>query len=389
MRVAILILNYNGRDLLEECLPSVLHAAQQSRYECHVILIDNDSSDESLEFLAATFPEVEVLPRPNRGLCSFNDVIEGASGDFDYPVALLLNNDLKLASGAIDPLVEPFHVRAGHNDDQNAPAVFLSAPLCWQFDGVTCEGFKTAVRWRYGLVQATGRFPGHQRAIRVPGETACAGAALAVNCQLFRELGGFDPLYLPGRIEDLDLAYRAWQRGWSLRYVPDAIAFHKGQVSFGREHGKQGCDHLAWRNTLLFQWKNLRSRRSQVRQLFGCGLRIARDLVTAPLRSNKQRWEFLRAWLEARRLWKTRGVEQRTRNSSTPRNRRRVEIERELEFFQRFSQQTLLSESRGQAIEYPATSDPTLNAEQIISGNMPGTSPENRPAFLSGVQGGR
>ena len=88
---AVLVLNYNGRDLLGECLPSVLRAAAVSRHDCRVWVIDNASSDGSVEFLAREFPGVGVIRRPNWGLCSFNEVLAGWS----CPVAVLLNNDVK------------------------------------------------------------------------------------------------------------------------------------------------------------------------------------------------------------------------------------------------------------------------------------------------------
>mgnify|MGYP002623091262 CR=1 FL=1 len=360
MRVAILILNYNGRDLLAECLPSVLHAAGNSSHVCEVVIIDNDSSDDSCEYLAANFSNVKVIAKPNRGLCSFNDVIE-AENSRAYDIALLLNNDIKLHANAVDPLVEPFEEQL-RQPDVAAP-VFLTAPLCWQFDGVTCEGFKSAVGWRWGLVQATGRFPGHQQVLRIPGETACAGAALAVDCRLFRELGGFDSLFLPGRLEDLDLAFRAWQRGWKLRYVPAAIAYHKGQVSFAREFGRSGCDQLALRNTLLFQRKNIRHPINVLRQFFGHALRAARDIVLAPVAAKEARWPFLRAWTEARKVWREhQGSGGAAAHQYSLTYRQQIKSERD--FFRRFTASRLLSESRGQPVEYAIMPDPALDAVQ-------------------------
>ncbi len=182
MSIHILILNHNGRGLLAECLPSVVRAAERSRYPCDVAVIDNDSTDDSVLWLEEHFPEVHVIRCPNDGLCSFNDVVAELDG-----VALLLNNDIRLASDSIDALVEPL---------RSDPDCFMTAPLCWRFDGRTYEGFKTAVRWRWGLVQATARFEGHEAGIRQPGPTASAGAALAVHCRKFVQLGGFDPVGL-------------------------------------------------------------------------------------------------------------------------------------------------------------------------------------------------
>ncbi|MHC4402760.1 MAG: glycosyltransferase [Planctomycetota bacterium] len=326
MLVHLLVLNYNGRSLLEQCLRSVVEAAEASRHPCDVAVIDNDSRDDSLAWLGRHFPGVRIIRRPNRGLSSFNDVVPGLGGR----VAVLLNNDIKLAPDAVDPLVAPLLEPAGHE-----PPCFMTAPLCWLFDGTTYEGFKTAVRWRWGLVQATALLRGHESTIRRPGLTASAGAALAVDCRKFVALGGFDPLFLPGRLEDLDFAYRGYQAGYRARYVPEAVAYHRGMATFGQVYGRSGCDRLALRNTLLFQWKNLRHPAHVARQLVGLPMRLARDLVEAPALPPERRWTFARALVDAWARW---------RRCRPSRNRPRRALFREREFFRCFHPRHLFGE---------------------------------------------
>ena len=318
MRVHLLDLNYNGRELLEECLPSVIEAGWQSRHTCEVAVIDNDSTDDSVAWLAERYPQVESIRCPNRGLCSFNEVVPRLPG----PVALLLNNDIKLERRAVDPLVEPL---IGEPACAERPC-FMTAPLCWLFDGVTYEGFRTAVRWRWGLVQATALYPGHEPMIRRQGLTASAGAALAVDRDKFALLGGFDPLYLPGRLEDLDFAYRGYQAGYRAVYVPEATAWHRGMATFGRVYGGSGCDELALRNTLLFQWKNLRHPAHLARQLAGLPLRLALELLRAPWTPPQCRWRFARALVGAM-------ARSRQQPSGTP---GAGDLRREREFFHQF-----------------------------------------------------
>ena len=286
MHVHLLILNYNGRRLLAECLPSVLRAGEISRHRCEVAVIDNDSTDDSPAWLAERFPKLRVIRRPNRGLCSFNDVVPELQG----PVAVLLNNDIRLDPRCVDPLVAPL---------MEPSPCFMTAPLCWQADGSTYEGFRTAVRWRWGLVQATALYPGHEETIHHPAATASAGAALAVDCRKFAALGGFDPLYLPGRLEDLDFAFRGYMAGYHARYVPEAVAYHHGMATFGAVFGPAGCDRLALRNTLLFQWKNLRHPRHVARQALGLPVRLVRDVCRVPWVPRERRWEFIRALIGA------------------------------------------------------------------------------------------
>ena len=255
----ILVLNYNGRGLLGECLPSVIEAARHSPIPCRVTVVDNGSTDGSLETVERDWPAVEVVVEPNRGLASFNVVLARMS----EPVVLLLNNDVKLARDAVGPLLRAF--------DRHPDALF-AAPACWTFDGLEYEGMRTRVRTRYGLVQGLCRVPGHEAWIDRPDLTASAGPVLAVDRSKFLALGGYDPIYFPGRIEDLDLGFRGWMAGLRGYYVPESVAFHKGFASFGPAFGRSGCDRLAARNTLLFAWKNL------------SGPRLAKHLAWLPAR---------------------------------------------------------------------------------------------------------
>ncbi len=288
--IHLVVLNYNGRTLLADCLPSVVAAAARSSRPCRVSVIDNDSTDDSCAWLQANWPEVTVHRCTNRGLISYNDVL----AKLDEPVVVLLNNDIRLADDAIDPLVAPLF----DTSPQREP-VWMTAPRAWLFDGVTYEGFRTGVSWHWGLLSATARFEQAERIQDVSGETALAGAALAVDRRKFLDLGGFDPLYLPGRIEDVDLAYRAFQSGYVARYVPDSHAWHQGEATFASELGSARSYRLALRNTLLFQLKHLRHPVHVVRLLLGISLRIVADVIRAPAQTSDRRFAFTRALFDA------------------------------------------------------------------------------------------
>jgi len=273
-RTHILVLNYNGRDLLRDCLPSILEAADQSPIPCRVSIVDNSSSDGSADEAAARWPRLGVFRQPNRGLASFNEVLKL----LDEPVVLLLNNDVKLDPGAVGPLLDAI---------RRHPDALFSAPLCWTFDGRAYEGMRTRVRSRFGLVQGMCRVPGHERWIHQEDLTAAAGPVLAVDRRRFLELGGYDSLFFPGRIEDLDLGFRGWMAGFRGYYEPASVAYHQGFGSFGPEFGAEGCSSLAIRNSFLFAWKNLDGARLAshlcwIPARLGCWLARGRlDLIVA------------------------------------------------------------------------------------------------------------
>ncbi|WP_435016456.1 glycosyltransferase family 2 protein [Tundrisphaera sp. TA3] len=277
-KTRILVLHYNGLDLLRECLPSVVEAARRSPVPCPVTVVDNGSTDGSLDYLARDWPGIGVIREPNRGLASFNAVL----ARIDEPAVLLLNNDVKLDPDAVGPLLAALDAH---------PDALFAAPQCWTFDGSEYEGMRTMVRSRFGLVQGMSRVPGHERWVDRPDLTAAAGPVLAVDRVRFLALGGYDPIFFPGRIEDLDLGFRGWMAGWTGRYVPEALAYHRGFGSFGPAFGQKGCDRLAARNTLIFAWKNL------------TGPRLLAHLLWLPARLlfalAAWRVEFLLAFAEA------------------------------------------------------------------------------------------
>jgi GT2 family glycosyltransferase len=264
-RTHILVLNYNGRGWLEECLSSIREAAARSTVSCRVTIVDNGSTDGSCELVTGRWPDAGLICEENLGLASFNRVL----ARLDEPVVLLLNSDVKLDPNAIGPLLRPFEER----DD-----VLFTAPQCWTFDGQTYEGMRTRVRTRFGLVQGMCRVPGHEQVVGFPDLTAAAGPVLAVDRRRFLAIGGYDPIYFPGRIEDLDLGFRGWMAGYRGYYVPESVAYHHGFGTFESELGLARSDRLARRNTLIFTWKNTAGSRL-LAHLLWLPIRLAAALV--------------------------------------------------------------------------------------------------------------
>jgi N-acetylglucosaminyl-diphospho-decaprenol L-rhamnosyltransferase len=333
--VELFVLNFNGARLLAECLPSIVCAAARSHHPTCVTVVDNGSTDDSLALLARGFPTVAVRLAPNDGLCSFN----GAVAESSASAVVLLNNDVKLAADALDPLVAPLlHAapRSRFTRVAELEPIVFTAPRCFLFDERTHEGFQTSVRMHRGLVEATALFAGAEDVADTPGPTASVGAVLAVDRATFVALGGFDRLYLPGRIEDLDLCFRAFVAGGRGRYVPQSVAYHQGAASFGPAYGAAGCDRLALRNTILFQWKNLHAPRHRLAARLWWPIRAIRDLLQAPFVAAEQRFPFVRAYAAARAAWR-----------HTPPKPAAHSVDREQEFFERHAPGALAARASG------------------------------------------
>ncbi len=243
MELEIFVLNYNGSALLIECLPSIVEASKRSRHPCALTVIDNDSTDDSLELLKNNFRDVKVLRLKNRVLCSFNEAVHQSRAD----IVVLLNNDIKVEFDFLDPLVKVFEDR----DD-----AFLAAPRAETFDGRRYEGGLSKLGFRHGFPWGMTRYPGYEKKIGLPGLTMAAGFG-AFRRSIFLELGGFDDLYLPGTVEDTDLCFRAWKEGYRSYYAPQSRVYHKGQATFGKHFGSAKLLAINQRNLCLFVWKNV------------------------------------------------------------------------------------------------------------------------------------
>lgn len=236
------ILNYNGRDILEECLPSLLAAGEAAG--CPVTVIDNQSSDGSVEFLKNRFPEVGVqVTEENRVLCSFNKAVRRSRAD----VVFLLNNDLKAEPDFVRPLVKVF---------EKHPDAFLAGPKVFTFDGERYEGSLAKMSFPFGFFRSESRFPGHEGKIDKEGVTMQTGFG-AYRREFFLKLGGFDDLYLPGTVEDSDICFRAWKNGYRCYYEPKSQMYHKGQATFSRHFNRRRLLAINQRNVYLFIWKNI------------------------------------------------------------------------------------------------------------------------------------
>ena len=281
MKIRVVILNYRGAELLPQCLPSIVQAAQQSIHEVTVAILNNPSgqSDEGLDYVRSHYPKVEIWQSPeNKILCSNNLYLPHVS----EPVVILLNNDIRVDAGFIDPLVERFN---------NDPAVFMTAPKVMRFDGQSLDAACSKAGMKWGMFWCSARYPGHEQEADSPSETYSAGFG-AFSREKFLKLGGYDELFQPGILEDVDLSYRARLAGYKLYYEPRSVVYHVGQASFKKEFGSRQTSVIAWRNTFLFMWKSFKGPSFWLTHLFFLPLRLVAAILLG-------RVEFVQGFLLA------------------------------------------------------------------------------------------
>jgi len=243
-KVTIQILNWDGRPLLEEFLPGVLDAAGPHE----VLLVDNGSTDGSVDFVRSRFPTIRVVALDrNYGFSAGNNRgMEYVKTD----IVVLLNNDMAVERDFLQPLLQPF---ADTSVFAVASRIAMADPAKSRF-----ETGKTRGRFESGLF-----YLWHEDIDKREEQSAsvnvfwAGGGACALDRRRFRELGGFDSLYHPFYVEDTDLSYQAWKRGWKSVLAPGSRVIHKHRGTTGPRFGDLFVNNTTRRNHYLFVWKNV------------------------------------------------------------------------------------------------------------------------------------
>lgn len=238
--VNIVILNYNGLDLIKKYLPSAVEAAKRSIHKVDVTVLDNGSGDGSVEYVKNNFPSVMTAVAPeNKLLVSYNDYLAATR----HELVFLTNNDIRFSPDCIDPLV-------GHFSDDE---VFFVAPKVLTKDGKGMDGGCMDYNFQCGLYK--NRFKAGEGC----KYTLFIGSSGMFDRKKFMQLGGYDDLYLPGTYEDIDVCYRGWKHGWYGMYEEKSVVFHEASASFKNAYSYKKRQTIAARNAYFFVWKNVRS----------------------------------------------------------------------------------------------------------------------------------
>jgi GT2 family glycosyltransferase len=256
MKVSVIIPNYNGRHLLKQHLPAVLATKPDE-----IIVVDDASTDTSIEFITANWPQIKLIQLPdNLGFArAVNAGVAAAAGD----IVVLFNND----------------VAPRQNCLVNLDSQFLAQPKLFSLGfleidpGTNIQRGKAIGFWHRGLVR------------HAPAPDLEAGptfwtfaAAAAYRKSMWNKLGGLDPLFRPAYWEDIDLSYRAQQQGWSVYFDPSRQVLHAAESTMKPVLGSR-LKHIAFKNQLLFVWKNITDARRLRSHLFWLPYNIMFDLL--------------------------------------------------------------------------------------------------------------
>jgi GT2 family glycosyltransferase len=216
-RVSLVIVNWNGLAFLPTCLDSL--SACGTAVE--IIVVDNGSTDGSLEYLRQRPEIVLIANKTNTGYAPANNAgIDRATGEF----VLLLNNDTRVAPGFLEPLLRAMDT---YTDAGACQCKMLSYDPPYRIDAygsyLLRSGFLYHVR--YGRPDPPPEAPFEIFAAK--------GAAMLIRAAVVREVGAFDPDFF-AYLEDSDLSWRIWLGGWRVLCVPDSVVYHRGGATASR-----------------------------------------------------------------------------------------------------------------------------------------------------------
>ena len=291
METSVIILNWNGTEMLRRYLPSVVKSQESSakRYDFEVIVADNGSTDNSLEVLAKEFPSVKtIVLDQNYGFAEgYNRAI--AQVDSEYTV--LLNSDVEVTEGWLDPLLAYLDT---HTDVAAVQPKIRSWLRRSHFEHAgAAGGYLSKLYFPY----CRGRILWHVEEDKGQYDTAAevdwtSGACMCVRTKVYKECGGLDAAFF-AHMEEIDLCWRMRNAGWRLVCVPESVVYHLGGGALNYESPRK--TYLNHRNNLLMIYKN---KQHPYGVLFIRGLL---DYVAACFYLVQGRWGAFKAVFQARR----------------------------------------------------------------------------------------
>jgi GT2 family glycosyltransferase len=225
--VAVCVVNYNTRELLRDCLHSVV-----PEHPAEIVVVDNGSTDGSAEMMAELFPSIKFIQlRTNNGYgAAANHAIAHATADH----IILLNSDTRLKQGAAQALSD--YLAA------NECAAVVGPRMVYPDGSLQTSSFHFPTPLHIFLyLSSCYRFIGHAPLLRkrslqtLPGSAArqvpwVLGAALIIHRRAFQAVGGFDESFFM-YFEEVDLCYRLGQKGWQIHFAPVTEVVHVGGAS--------------------------------------------------------------------------------------------------------------------------------------------------------------
>jgi GT2 family glycosyltransferase len=247
MKIAVVILNWNGAKLLEQFLPSVI----QYSPEAIIYLADNASTDDSIAIVKTKFPSVQIIKNgSNFGFAGgYNEALKQVEAN----IYALVNSDIEVTEHWLQPIVETF---------TNEPKTAIIQPKILDFKNKEYFEYAGAAGGfidKYGYPFCRGRIFETIEKDNGQYDNDCeifwaSGACFFIRSEVYKTLNGFDADFFAHQ-EEIDLCWRALNKGYQIKYNSKSIVYHVGGATL--QQGNPRKTFLNFRNSLLMLVKNL------------------------------------------------------------------------------------------------------------------------------------
>ena len=246
MKIAVVILNWNGKKLLEQFLPSVLEHSK----EATIYVADNASTDDSIAFVNSDYPTVKIIKNTvNYGFAKgYNDALKHIDAD----VFCLLNNDVEVTQNWIKPIIDLFEKETNTSIIQPKILDYKNKDY-FEYAGAA-GGFID----KYGFPYCRGRiFETIEKDRGQYDDVAdifwASGACFFVRSEVFKKLNGFDEHFF-AHMEEIDFCWRAKNCGQQIKYAYLSKVYHLGGSTLSKANPKK--TYLNFRNNLFTLIRN-------------------------------------------------------------------------------------------------------------------------------------
>jgi hypothetical protein len=247
MKIAVVILNWNGVTLLEQFLPSILQFSSQAT----IYVADNASTDNSIAFVMANFPTVKIVKNDsNYGFAKgYNEALK----HIDAEIYALVNSDIEVTENWLLPIISTFE-----KEQQTA----IIQPKILDFKNKNYFEYAGAAGGfidKYGYPYCRGRIFDTLEKDKGQYDNDCSifwasGACFFIRSSAYKELKGFDDDFFAHQ-EEIDLCWRAFNKGYKIKYNYKSVVYHVGGATL--QQGNPKKTFLNFRNSLLMLTKNL------------------------------------------------------------------------------------------------------------------------------------
>ena len=252
MKVAVVILNWNGKKFLEQFLPAVI---KHSSAIAEIIVADNASTDDSVVFLQSHFPEIRVIVNQTNGgfAKGYNDALKLVEAEY----YILLNSDIEVTPQWIEPVIKLM------DSDKNIAACQPKIRSFYEKEKFEYAGAAGGFIDKYGYPFCQGRlFLSLENDKGQYDETKeifwATGACLFVRAELYNKYGGLDEDFF-AHMEEIDFCWRMKNLNYKIMYCPESVVYHIGGGTLPKSSAQK--TYLNFRNNFTLLYKNLPKKR--------------------------------------------------------------------------------------------------------------------------------